>query len=104
MPFSPQHPCALRDLRLSERFTLPGGKVGLLKQEFKKAGNSQCSVFLFFSFFLNSKQAFEYLKRSPEGIREQNLDHKNRSRKEIKEKWNIASPPTTYEWSVPWAE
>lgn len=46
-----------------------------------------------FFFFLTSKQTFEYLKRSPQGIREQSLDHKNRSRKRIKGKWSIASPP-----------
>lgn len=37
-------------------------------------------------FFLKkkkpSKQAFEYLKRSPKGIREQSLDHKNRNRRQ----------------------
>lgn len=45
------------------------------------------------SFFKTSKQTFEYLKRSPEGIREQSLDHKNRNRKRIKGKWSVVSLP-----------
>lgn len=45
------------------------------------------------SFFKTSKQTFEYLKRSPEGIREQSLDHKNRNRKRMKGKWSVVSLP-----------
>lgn len=45
----------------------------------------------YFLFFQTSKQAFEYLKRSPEGIRGQSSGHTHRSRERIKEKRSNAS-------------
>lgn len=76
---------------------MPG--EGLLKQEFKKQEQSMFSI----SFFKTSKQTFEYLKRSPEGIREQSLDHKNRNR-EDQRKMERRLSTITSKWRVLWVE
>lgn len=58
------------------------GEVGLLNKEFKKQEQSMFGIFFLKKKKKTSKQTFEYLKRSPKGIREQSLDHKNRNRRQ----------------------